>query len=418
MVAVQLAKRGIEVVLIGCGSEAGRGVAYSTNDPAHVLNIPAAKMSAWPDVPGDFVAATGADPEDYVERRRFGTYLRAILDGSPVTLIEGEAVGVQPGWTVRLADGRGIPADALVLAQGNQAPDALPFASDLPDSLFAGDPWGAAGRSAIAKAVASGGDVLAIGSGLTMIDVAQSLDAAGHRGKLVAVSRRGQVPRTHTDRMSAAPSSADAPSGSLMALWRWLRQSSSEINWRDAVDSLRPRTHELWQSLSVADQRRFMRHARPWWDVHRHRIAPEVGATIERMIAGGRMEVIAGRCQSLKEVDEGLEAMIRRRGVADADPPRRFTVAINCTGPLHAITHTTDGVLRSLLDEGLATPDALGIGIALDDQARVIGSNRIWAMGSLGKARYWEITAVPDLRVQADQVAEAIAKELKDVIQS
>lgn len=433
MTAVQLANRGIDVSLIGRAPQVGKGVAYSTVDPAHLLNIPAGKMGAWPEAPADFANVTRSDPETYVPRMLFGNYLRDILDASAVTVVEGDAVGVRPGWTVQMADGSSIAADALVLAPGNQAPDALPFARDLPERLFAADPWGPAGRAAIVKAVASavvekgGGDVLVIGSGLSMIDVALSLDAAGHRGKLVAVSRRGQRPRVHLETMSAVPSSDDAPIGSLSALFSWVRQRTGECEWRDAVDSVRPRTHELWQSLSLDDQRRFMRHARPWWDVHRHRIAPRAGEIVERMIAEGRMEVMAGRVQSLREVEnrpstssgradfEGseLEAVIRRRGAADNDAPRRFAVGINCTGPLHAIARTRDPVLRSLLDAGLAEPDALGIGLKIDDDVRVIGADRLWAMGSLGKARYWEIIAVPDIRVQAEQVAEAIVRELK-----
>ena len=427
MTAVQLARRGIDVTLIGRAPQVGKGVAYSTEDPAHLLNIPAVKMGAWPDAPGDFAAATGSDPEAYVPRMLFGRYLRDILDASAVTVIEGEAVAAEPGegWTVRMADGSSIAADALVLAPGNQAPDALRQARDLPEHLFAADLWGPAGRAAIAAAVASGGDVLVVGSSLSMIDVALSLDAAGHKGKLVAVSRRGQMPRIHLPKMSAVPASDDAPSGSLLDLWRWVRQRTDEVDWRDAVDSVRPRTHALWQSLSLDDQRRFMRHARPWWGVHRHRIAPRAGAIVERMIAEGRMEVLAGRIQTLREKDgpstssgQGLEAVIRQRGAAASDAARRFAVGINCTGPLHAIARTRDPVLRSLLDAGLAEPDALGIGLKVDDNVRVIGADRLWAMGSLGKARYWEIIAVPDIRVQAAEVADAIAKELINVVQS
>ncbi len=276
MAAVQLARLGIDVVLIGRGTQAGSGVAYSTEDPAHLLNIPAANMSAWPEQPDNFVkaiAGEGFGPEDYVPRMLFGHYLRRILDVSAVTVIEGEASAVErsgEGWTVRLGDGRMIGAAALVLAPGNQPPDALPFARNLSERLFASEPWGAAGQAAIGAAVESGDDVLVVGSGLSMIDVALSLDAAGHRGNLVAVSRRGQSPRVSFPVRSEVPSSDSAPSGSLAELWRWVRKRATEIDWRDAVDSVRPRTHELWQSMSEADQKRFMRHARPWWDVHRH----------------------------------------------------------------------------------------------------------------------------------------------------
>ncbi|MEO7409999.1 MAG: FAD/NAD(P)-binding protein, partial [Sphingomicrobium sp.] len=318
MAAVQLSRRGIAAVLIGRGSQIGKGVAYSTDDQAHLLNIPAAKMSAWPDRPDDFVEAigdAGFGPEDYVPRLLFGHYLRSILEESGVAVVNGEAIAAEPGeagWTVRLDDGRAVMAEALVLAPGNQPPDELPFARGLPETLFAGNPWDEAGKEAIAAAVMDQGDVLAVGSGLSMIDVALSLDAAGHRGKMIAVSRRGQMPRSSFAVRSAVPSSAEAPGGSLGELWRWVRRRGQEIEWRDAVDSLRPRTHELWQSLSEADQRRFLRHARPWWDVHRHRIAPQVGAVIERMIDQGRLEVIAGRIGSLDAVDGGLDAVIRR----------------------------------------------------------------------------------------------------------
>ena len=301
-----------------------------------------------------------------------------------------------------------------MLATGIQQPDALPFARDLPEDLFAGDPWGDAGKTAIATAVGSGGDLLAIGTGLSMVDIAMSLDAAGHGGTLVAVSRRGQRPRVSLPFRSEAPSLDSAPAGALAELWRWVRQRTRDTDWRDVVDSARPRTHELWQALSEIDQRRFMRHARPWWDVHRHRIAPEVGATIERMIASGRMKVLAGRIRSLRATDDGIEAIIRRRGEADDDTPRCFAAGINCTGPLHDIRHTKSTLLRSLLDAGLAEPDHLGIGLRVDEQVRVVGAERLWAMGALGKARYWEIIAVPDIRVQAEIVAEAIAKELND----
>ena len=420
MAAVQLARRGVAVMLIGRWGQIGKGVAYSTDDPAHLLNIPAAKMSAWPDRPDDFVdaiAAAGFGLEDYVPRLLFGHYLRRILEESGVAVINGEAIAAEPGnvgWTVRMDDGRAVKAQALVLAPGNQPPDELPFARGLPEALFAGNPWDEAGQAAIAAAVASGGDVLVVGSGLSMIDVALSLDAAGHRGRMVAVSRRGQMPRASFSKRSDVPSSAEAPSGSLGELWRWVRRRAGEVDWRDAVDSLRPRTHELWQSLSEADQRRFLRHARPWWDVHRHRVAPQVGAVIERMIDEGRLEVIAGRIQSLRAVDGGIEAVIRHRGAAKDEPPRQFAVGINCTGPLHNIRHSRDPILRSLLDAGLAEPDGLGIGLKVDDAVRVVGADRLWAMGSLGKARYWEITAVPDIRVQAELVADAIAKELND----
>ncbi|HEY1142834.1 MAG TPA: FAD-dependent oxidoreductase, partial [Sphingomicrobium sp.] len=158
-------------------------------------------------------------------------------------------------------------------------------------------------------------------------------------------------------------------------------------------------------------RRRFLRHARPWWDVHRHRIAPEVAATVARLVGEGRLEIMAGRIVSARENDGALEVEFRRRG-AKASQTERFAYAFNCTGPLHAIEHTKDPLLRSLLDAAAIRPDQLGIGLDVDERSRANGGERIWALGPLTKGRYWEIIAVPDIREQAAAVADDIEREL------
>jgi uncharacterized NAD(P)/FAD-binding protein YdhS len=203
----------------------------------------------------------------------------------------------------------------------------------------------------------------------------------------------------------------EVPKGGVLALWRWLRRRSGEVGWRAAVDSLRPHSHALWQSLGDEQQRRFLRHARPWWDVHRHRIAPEVARQVHDLVAQGRLEIVAGRIGAIHETDSGLEVEIRRRG--GSSETRRFAFAINCTGPLGAIDRTSDPMLRRLLDDGLVRPDLLGIGLDVDQRSRAAGSERLWALGPLTKGRYWEIVAVPDIREQAAAVAEDIARELE-----
>ena len=139
---------------------------------------------------------------------------------------------------------------------------------------------------------ASGGDALLVGTGLTMVDLVLSLDAAGYRGR----DRRAVPPRPDSARPTRTSSrrrssASEVPQASCAAMWRWLRQRSAEVGWRAAIDSLRPHSQSLWQSLDRDEQQRFLRHARPWWDVHRHRIAPEVAATVARLVAEGRLEI-------------------------------------------------------------------------------------------------------------------------------
>jgi uncharacterized NAD(P)/FAD-binding protein YdhS len=171
-----------------------------------------------------------------------------------------------------------------VLAVGNQEPESL-RSFECAGSRFIRNPWGADARAAVQHLAESGGAALLVGTGLTMVDLALSLDAAGHTGRIIALSRRGLVPRGHADYEPVTVEKEEVPTGNVRVLWRWLRRRGAEVGWRAAIDSLRPHSHPLWQSLSGDEQRRFLRHARPWWDVHRHRIAPEVAATVARMIA-------------------------------------------------------------------------------------------------------------------------------------
>jgi uncharacterized NAD(P)/FAD-binding protein YdhS len=244
-----------------------------------------------------------------------------------------------------------------------------------------------------------------------MIDTVLSLDAAGHRGRIVALSRRGLVPHAHADHEPAPLELNEVPLGNALRLLRWLRERGARVGWRAAVDALRPYSHAIWQALPLDEQRRFMRHARPWWDVRRHRIAPEVAQRLHELVAAGQLEIVAGRLTEVCEDGDALEVGISRRG-AQRELRLRVVYAFNSTGPLHAMARTRDPMLRQMLDDGLIRPDALGVGLEVDERSRTAGSTRAWAMGPLTKGRYWEIIAVPDISGQAAAVADDIAMEL------
>jgi uncharacterized NAD(P)/FAD-binding protein YdhS len=418
ILAAQLARRGIDCALIDGGGRMGRGVAFSTTEPAHLLNVRAEGMSAWAGEPDHFARrfeADGGDRRGFAQRRMFAAYLADILDEAvasghvePVDRMAVRADRRDGEWRIRLDDDSAIEARAVVLATGNQEPGSL-RAFDGAGGRYIANPWGAEARSAVGDLARTGGAALLIGTGLTMVDLVLSLDSAGYRGTIVALSRRGQIPRAHAEFAPAPVERKAVPHGRVRALLRWLRRRGAEVGWRAAIDSLRPHSQALWQSLDREQQSRFLRHARPWWDVHRHRIAPEVAATVTRLIAEDRLEVMAGRVVSASPTRGGLDIEILRRGASE---PRRmsFAYAINCTGPLHSIERTRDPLLRSLFDSGAVTPDRLGIGLNVDEQSRA--GERLWALGPLTKGRYWEIIAVPDIREQAAQVADNIASEL------
>jgi len=400
--AVEIARAapGAGIVLIEKSGHFAKGAAYGTTSPGHLLNVRARNMSALAGEPlhfADWAAGEGHGPDDYVPRRDYRRYLASLLDGAAgVTRVTGEAVAVEDGG-VRLASGELVECDSAVIAGGNY-PSRLPAAFG-PRAIH--DPWGPEGAAAVAEAAARGGDLLLVGTGLTMVDMAVSLEEAGFSGRILAASRRGLVPRAH---ISPAAAPLDwAPPDRLGALVRAVRTREP---WRASVDGLRPHSIALWTGLSEAEKKRFLRHLRPWWDVHRHRIAPRVAARIEAMRASGRLEVAAARIARV----EGEMVTLARRGGGELR--RRFDAVVNCTGPEGDIGRIGDPLIRNLLASRRARPDSLGLGLEVDFDSRVMGSGdspALYALGPLTKGAFWEIVAVPDIRGQAAGVARAIA---------
>jgi len=420
MVAAQLARRGIRSILIEGNGRMGRGIAYSTREPAHVLNVRAEVMSAWPDDLEDFARAAvieGGSSQDYSERMRFGRYLRGILDRAvaeglvePVEAMAVSAAREADGWSIGLDDGSKLAARALVLAIGNQEPAPMAVSQGISAERFISNPWGPEAKAAVERLAETDGNVLLLGTGLTAVDLILSLHANVHRGTITALSRRGQLPRGHAPFEPAAVERDDVPPGNVLQLWRWLRRRAAQGSWRAAVDSLRPHSSAIWQGFGEAEQRRFMRHARPWWDVHRHRIAPEVAERLKYLIGLGQLEVAAGRIQSMREAGDGVNVEFLRRGRQESET-RRFDTIFNCTGPLGAMARTVNPVVRQMLDDGLIAVDPLGIALDVDERDRA--GDGVWALGPMTKGRYWEIIAVPDIRGQAERVAADIATEFE-----
>lgn len=400
--AVELARAapGAEIILVEKSGRFAAGAAYGTESPGHLLNVRARNMSALADEPEHFAewaSARGFGADDYVPRRVYREYLRELLARVPAERVTGEAVGVEAKG-VRLASGDLIGCDAAVLAGGNY-PSRLPAAFG--DKAIH-DPWSAEGREALARAAGRGGELLLVGTGLTMIDMAVSIEEAGFAGRITACSRRGLVPRAHV--APPLPAEEWEPPARLRDLVRAVRGREP---WRGAVDGLRPHTQALWRGFGMEEKKSFLRHLRPWWDVHRHRIAPAVAARIEAMRERGRLEVAAGRIRGV----EGEEVTIERRGGGSFT--RRCSALVNCTGPEGDIRRVGDPLIRQLLASGLARADALGLGLEVDEGSRVTGSGgaspALYALGPLSKGAFWEIVAVPDIRGQARDVARTIA---------
>ena len=428
LLAVQLLRRSAgaaQVVLIERGGPPGRGMAYGTPHPAHLLNVRAANMSAFPDEPEDFqcwARAHGAGDDPYLPRRFYGDYVGETLAAAgrdfpgALTILADGAVGVDrdpAGVTVRLASGRTEPADIAALCTGNAPPAAPVPLPDAPGRILVGP------EDAGLPSIRPDETVLILGTGLTMVDIAAGLAAQDHRGPVLALSRRGLLPRPHRD-IASKPAALDAAEFvglPALALLRRIRAQCREAeaaggDWRAVIDGLRPFTQALWRAWDETQAGRFLRHLRPWWDVHRHRVAPAIADRVGAMIATGQLQILAGRLRSVEAAGSGLTVTLRRRGAA-VEESRRVGRLVLASGPETDPARTDDPLLRSLLAGGTARPDRLRLGFDVDSAGRLIGhdgqpSPRLFALGPPTRGAFWEITAVPDIRKQCAEVAEAI----------
>ncbi|MFC9242949.1 FAD/NAD(P)-binding protein [Streptomyces sp. NPDC057136] len=416
----------LEIGLIDPAETTGRGIAYSTPDERHLLNVPAGRMSASPDDPDDFVrwlrehAGHLADPGRFVPRRLFGAYLADHLadrsargPGRLVRLRDRVVVATRADrrLALRLASGSTATVDAAVLATGNHPPCADWAPAALRESdVFIADPWapGALDR------VPHDADVLLVGTGLTMVDVAMSLDRPGRT--LHAVSRSGLLPQPH----AAAPAPVAPPDltgctgldelrGAVLRHVARTRRHHGD--WRPALDGLRPMTAALWQGLPEHDRARFLRADARVWDVHRHRMPPVTAARVTDAREAGRLTVGAGEVAGAVLTGGGPQITLT--------DGRRLAVGavVNCTGPQADPRRTSDPLAAALFTAGLAVPGPLGLGLHTGPDGRVSTAPGtpdapLWTLGATRRGSLWESTAIPEIRTQAAEVAAAVVATL------
>jgi uncharacterized NAD(P)/FAD-binding protein YdhS len=429
------AQQALRVVLID-RAQIARGVAYARRRYPYLLNVPAGRMSANCADAGEFLhfaqrRLPHARATDFLPRELYGEYLESTLAaaefgaGADVQLerLYGTAIALErPPRSARLqlhlADGRRLSADTLVLALGNPAPAPLPGAAEVHGSpRFTADPW------ATLPQVRAGEEVLLIGSGLTAVDVALAASAAcGGRVRFHALSRRGLLPtqQTHSppllDERDVVPLMRAAAT-STRRLWTAVRALAQDLerrggDWREAITLARSHAPQLWQRLGPAERRRFLRHAHSYWDTHRHRLPESSWAELHGLRRAGHFRLHAGRLLQLERVGNQIRATFRPRG---ANTPTSLLVdrVINCTGPDYDARRTRERLLRSLMAQGMACADPLGLGLATDAGGALLDRSgrpaaNLFYLGPMLRAAHWESTAVAELREYAAQLAEQV----------
>lgn len=423
----------LDVVLIEQRPRAGRGLAYRIWDDSMLLNVVAGNLSALAEQPNHFVEfCQDIDPAlhagSFVPRRIFGDYLEHLLQHAerdsrvPFSRIQGEAVRLAPQdgpkrLRVTLADGQQLDADEVVLALGRLGAQKLRFADALHGSTrYVGNPWDYAAMDHIP----AGRPVVVLGTGHTAIDAVFRLTSRDDARKIFLISRRGLLPKGHRT-VPHPPHTAGFPAylehlpptafAHLRAIRREVkRRLQAGGNWRDVINELRPHTPEIWRRLPTTERRRLLSRVGPWWDIHRHRLAPTAYRRLRGMQQAGQLEVIAGQVLGMEDEAHGVRVTMRQR--ADGSP-RVLEVAavVNCTGPEYDLTRlTVSPLVTQLRDEGYLQADALRIGVEVDEDYHLLdGKGRkvpgMHYVGPMLRARYWEAIAVPELRRHTLQLA-------------
>jgi uncharacterized NAD(P)/FAD-binding protein YdhS len=439
MVAVHLAQAqsGLRIALVERERTVGRGLAYGTKDPRHLLNVRANQMGAFPDDIEHFYRWTQRHPEraqlaglgriaahDFVPRQLYGDYLQDLFatarEAAPaLEIIRDELVDLMRAdgdcFIARTNRGRTLRAGKVVLALGNFPPGD---SEDNQWPWFSNNPY----DPEVHRRLTEPGDVLLIGTGLTSLDVIQSVEAAKKEGIIHVLSRSGRFPQEHRKVTPLAsfldPESLPKTARELLRRFReeLHRAECRGIDWRAVVDSIRPHTQRVWQNLPVVEQQRFLRHLAGRWDVHRHRCAPEILARKLKLEREGRLVCHTGRILGYETVGTEVEVTYRPRGEHGV---RRFRVrrVLSCTGPQADYRKLQDPLVQAVLRRNLIGLDPLNIGLLADGNGQVRSMEGepirgLYAVGSLLRGRLYESIAVPELRTQAKDVSDQVLRHV------
>jgi len=142
--------------------------------------------------------------------------------------------------------------------------------------------------------------------------------------------------------------------------------------------------------------------------VHRHRMAPPIAQQIAGLVRQGYLQVRAGHLIGLERSGRLARVSYRPRG--GGEPVSLEAQRIIDARGASAVGEAQDPFVTRLLKRGLVRLDRhrLGLEVTADLQAMDRSgapTPGLWALGPLVRGVFWECMAVPDIRVQAVQLA-------------
>ncbi|WP_207432970.1 FAD/NAD(P)-binding protein [Sabulibacter ruber] len=420
-----------------------RGVAYSSSLPFQPLNVPAARMTLFPEMPHHFLdwltehqpvyptlLPDPISPDSFVPRCVFGDYVEDCLAVAEADALKGvrlvrltqevlavEKRGKNYSFAVSLRNGSQVMAQKVVLALGNLPPADLPIPNKAfyQSPLYKASPW----SPEILNALPAHAPVLLLGSSLTMVDLVGSLVKKGHQGKIYVVSRHGLLPQTHqVDAVPypLAPVRLQRPLSPLKAmrlLRKEVRKAAQEgYAWHSVVDALRDSLSGIWHNFSFQEKKQFLRHVKPYWEIHRHRMPLASSLMLRQLQEKGQLEVKAASLVDLHANGKMVHAEIRERGNTGTQI-LEVAMVINCTGPLCDYTKSKDPLVQQLLSEGLICPDDLKMGVTATPAGNLLNAEglpieNLFTLGPPLKGLLYESTALREIRHQAASLASLL----------
>lgn len=434
--ASALAATGPCIVVFEPREKLGAGLAYDTINPVHRINVPAVKMSIDPSRPEHFVEWIGvndavagdmdayaADGQLFPRRQVFGHYvdaqIRPFVDSGRIEHWRENVVKVDrqvAGWRIESESGAILQADIVVIATSHPAPSAPAALA----SILEGHPRFVPDATVpdALRPIRAEDCVLVVGNGLTSADVIASLAAQGHTGRITAISRRGLRSRGHPPKAQEQHGDfTTRPIRSARLLTRRIREAIEEaalfgVSWHAVLDAVRSQALPIWQNLPVAERRRVVRHLRPFWDVHRFRIAPQVENAVDKAIALGRLDVLAASVAAVS-YHEGRVRCALRLARGHGTLIRDFDAVVVTTGPAHGGILDSQSFLADLKASGIIHPDPARLGIACDMQSRALDAadhpvDGLYIAGPLARGTFGELMGLP----QVAEHAAAVAREV------
>src|SRR6478752_2499435 len=357
--------RPFRLIVVEPSASLGRGVAYGAHHPLHLLNARTRDLSVRAGQPGDFLnwAFRQLDQGEnhaglheglahtFLPRQLFGEYVRERFF---------EAVEVRGDAELKIVNAVAISC----VREGNRF--TLRF--DRAEKLQA--------------------DVV-------LLATAYGLQASAATGALAPFDA---LP---PERISGAKT---------MTLIGCAAAEAHGTPWQAVINNVRSSLQDIWQGLPVEEQARFLRHVRPLWDAHRHRLPLEVHGRLQAEFNEGRAVLLRGRVTETERDGECFRLVLRRRGSKETET-LAADLAFDCTGHRPDLSSP---LIQSLVAQGIARADAHRLGLAVEPNGQVLSKSGaptrgLFALGPLGQGSLWEITAVPEIVRQCDAAAQSLA---------